>query len=80
MFGKSFINSFFLLLIAKSLMKAFSNYTVKQSLVALNGNSFTFLTGFGMIIDFNTSYYVLDSTLIFFLNDAFEYVTLIIYV
>ena len=50
---------------------------MKISKTSLNGNNFSFLHGFGMMIDSNTSYYVMDYDLnnIFLLNDNYAFVT-----
>jgi hypothetical protein len=49
-----------------------------MSKTSLNGNTFSALQGFGMMVDFNTSYYIMDETknLIFLLNDNYDYVTI----
>ena len=56
-------------------MNVFTNFTLKELIISFNKNNFTFITGFGMIVDFNTSYYVLDTETIFLLNDNYAYVT-----
>jgi hypothetical protein len=50
---------------------------LKNFITSLNGNSFSWLHGFGMMVDFNTSYYVADfpADRIYLLNDNYEYVT-----
>jgi hypothetical protein len=49
---------------------------MKKSITSLNGNIFSSLFGFGMMVDFNTSYYAADSgaNKIYMLNDNFDYV------
>jgi hypothetical protein len=49
---------------------------LKNFITSLNGNSFSWLHGFGMMVDFNTSYYVADlsANRIYLLNDNYEYV------
>ncbi len=69
---------FFSFLKANSPLEVFTNYTIKISITSLNGNSFTQLQGFGMMVDFNTSYYIMDESknIIFLLNDNYDYVTM----
>ena len=51
---------------------------MKISITSLNGNSFTQLQGFGMMVDFNTSYYIMDeiNNITFLLNDNYDYETM----
>jgi hypothetical protein len=58
-------------------MNFFINNTVKNTIKSLNGNNFSFLHGFGMICDFNTSYYIMDlpTNTTFLLNNDYCYVT-----
>ena len=59
-------------------MNVFTNYTMQISIpTSLNGNTFSYLHGFGMMCDFNTTYYVIDwsGNRIFVLNDNYGYVT-----
>jgi hypothetical protein len=60
-------------------MNVFSNYIKKQSMNSLGGNSFKYSSGFGMMVDFNTSYYVIDyiANTIYLLNDNYGYVAMI---
>ncbi len=46
-------------------------------LTSINVNTFGYLHGFGMICDFNTSYYIIDfnTNNIFILNDSYGYIT-----
>ncbi len=67
-----------ILLIAKSLINVFINNTKKILInTSINENNFGYLHGFGMICDFNTSYYVIDfnTNNIVILNDSYGYVT-----
>jgi hypothetical protein len=59
-------------------MNVFTNYTLKTSIsTALNSYTFGNLVGFGIMCDFNTSYYVIDwiGNNIFLLNDNCGYAT-----
>jgi hypothetical protein len=51
---------------------------MKISITSLNGSTFILLQGFGMMVDFNTSYYIMDelNNIIFLLNDNYDYVTM----
>jgi hypothetical protein len=51
---------------------------MKMSETSLNGNILSGLQGFGMMVDFNTSYYIMDESnnIIFLLNDNYDYVTM----
>ena len=59
-------------------MNVFTNYTIKRTITSLNGISFSRLVGFGMMVDFNTSYYIIDinTHTIFLLDDNYVYVTM----
>ena len=50
----------YLFSIAKSLLDVFKYYTFNKTITSLNGNNFSWLHGFGMMVDFNTFYYVSD--------------------
>ena len=58
-------------------MNAFTNYTLKISITALNANTFNTLYDFGMMADCNATYYVIDNALnlIFLLNDNYTYIS-----
>jgi hypothetical protein len=59
-------------------MNVFTNYTMKGLIpTSLNGNHNSDLFGFGIMSDFNTSYYVLNrgAGIIFLSNDNYDYVT-----
>ena len=58
-------------------MNVFTNLTLKISITLLNGITFGWLQGFGMMIDSNTSYYALDwsGNTVFLLNENYDYVT-----
>ena len=45
-------------------------------MTSVNGFNFSWLQGFGMMVDFNTSYYVVDfpTNQIFLLNENYDYV------
>jgi hypothetical protein len=64
--------------IANNLMSAFTNYSRKLNISSLNGIAFSCVYGFGMMVDFNSSYYVLEHWKhhIFLLNDNYAYVTM----
>jgi hypothetical protein len=59
-------------------MNVFSNYIIKTSINSLGGTILTWSSGFGMMVDFNTSYYVIDysANRIYLLNDDFAYVAM----
>jgi len=59
-------------------MDVFTNFSINISITSLNGNIFSMLQGFGMMCDFNTSYYVVDYTgnKIYTLDDNYKYVSM----
>jgi hypothetical protein len=58
-------------------MNFFTNNAVKNTITSFNGSNFKHLQGFGMMCDFNTSYYIIDLTTdtIFASNDNYGYIT-----
>ena len=60
----------------RSLMNVFTNFSLRSNIKLINGNSFTQLFGFGMMIDSNTTYYVLDKTggKVYILDEQYNYI------
>ena len=58
-------------------MKVFSNYKLNRSIISFGTNNFSQLGGFVMMVDSNTTYYVIEWNLgIFLLNDYYDYLNI----
>ncbi len=58
-------------------MNVFNKYALKSSITKLNGRSFSYLVGFGMLVSANTRYYVTEPYIydkIYIFNEEWSYV------